>query len=99
METVHRDALDTGNDATVKAAASPEKEDGFLEIKSTVLPAEPNVAEANLANDPVQDLPPAKKRKKLKINPGKTSGSRIVFDADGTGVEPLAAMADTGAGW
>ncbi len=84
------------DDAVTAAATSPAlATDDFLQVKAAVRPEEPQAAEPSLA----EDAPPAKKRKKLKINPGKTSGSRIVFDEEGTGVEPLAAMADTGGQW
>ena len=94
METQHQDAFDTVDEADSRAAASPAVGDDFLQVKSRLIPDEVQPAEADM-----EDGQPIKKRRKLKINPGKTSGSRIVFDEEGTGVEPLAAMADTGAEW
>ena len=94
-DTQHPDALEAGGEATMEAAASPELGDDFLQVKSTLTPDELPPAEASLA----EDAQPTKKRRKLRINPGKTSGSRIVFNEEGTGIEPLAAMADTGVEW
>lgn len=42
---------------------------------------------------PLVDAPIAKRKKRLKINPGKTTGTRVVFDDEGKAVAPLELLA------
>ena len=67
----------------------------LLSLKATT-PA----LETELDNADPDEIPsPTKKRKRLKIVPGKTTGSKLIFDEEGAAANPLAALAsDVAAG-
>lgn len=98
-ELPHGDSLALSTDAVRSPEGSPERPDSaedLLQLKPAQgLLEPPRDAEPGMT----EPAPPAKKRKRTKIQPGKTTGSRIVFDEDGSQVGPLSALARADTAW
>ena len=69
--------------------------DELLQLKATSTFTEPE----EVAGPGLLGAPASKKRKRMKINPETSTGSRIVFGEDGAGIDPLAAMASGDRSW
>ncbi|KAK6946948.1 protein of unknown function DUF4217 [Dillenia turbinata] len=70
------------------------EEEVFLLPKESQKEGKMNAAEIELVQPATRVL----KKKKLKINPQRPGGTRVVFDDEGNSLPPLAAIADTKGG-
>ena len=72
-----------------------DDDDDLLVVKRRDVLSDTNAALAAEGGVPLGgvELRGNKKRKKLKINPGRTSGARTVFDEAGESLQPLALLA------
>ena len=72
-----------------------EDDDDFLVLKrkhaANTDAADEEAGAADMRLDPVVPIP--KKKKKMKIKVGKTSGKKVVFDDEGRALDPLEALA------
>ena len=77
------------------AAVSSDDGDDLLIVKRRDVLSESNAASAAEGGVPLGgvELRGNKKRKKLRIDPGRTSGARTVFDETGESLQPLALLA------
>lgn len=74
-----------GTDLSAGPPSGPESGE-FLNLK-------PASMAGLIVAEPPEAEPPTKKRKRMKIVPGKATGSRVIFDEEGSVADPLAALA------
>lgn len=75
-------------------AGGDSDDDDFLLVKKhNALDVELAAPETLVGAAREDENPKKKKRKKMKINPGKGSGTRVLFDEEGNARDPLEALA------